>query len=88
MSRRIAIEGAPGSALCRDDCRRDERRRLSADAESPPETLVERINFGEGLFGVRLSLELPWEAPARCAGDVNVIDELWEAPTSLPEYGM
>lgn len=50
--------------------------------------LVERINFGEGLLGVRLSLELPWVAPARCAGDVNAIDESCEAPTSLPKYGM
>lgn len=82
------IEAAPDSASRWDDCRRDERRRLSADAEVSPATLVERINFGEGLLGVRLSLELPWVAPAYCAGDVNAIDESWEAPTLLPEYGM
>lgn len=71
-----------------DDCRRDERRRLGADTESSPEALVEHINFGEGLLGVRLSLELPWVAPARCAGGVNAIDKLCEAPTPFPEYGM
>jgi len=47
-----------------------------------------RVNFGEGLLDVRLSLELPWAAPAPCTGDGNAVDEARGVPKmSLPDDG-